>query len=346
MDNTNELFKLIRERLKYPIISVYAIILIIYNWDVLSILFFSDLPIEGRVIYIKHSYPDYGFERIWIPLLKAFIAMIVSAIVMLTIDSIVYFPNQGRIWLKHKIEETKKGNDVTIANLLYNKNQALEGNKTLEEMRRIISEKDQSIEDLHKSYGQRIGVMEETTKQLQTTIDQQKKDYELQGKELNLERSNSTENAGDLINALNFIEIFIQPTLNKFQINAENILLVLSKIVNKNNISSEELRREIGHQIAMNDIKYLDFINDLKTRGLVMVSNEAKNLSITVKGHALWASLGPIVHDVFGSKTTQLRAQHRVGVAGSHSNFREPSSMQENGSHIEGGDTLESDPAT
>jgi hypothetical protein len=57
--------KSISERLKVPIITTYACVLLIYNWDILFYLFFEDSSASIKIQSIKSQYGTVYYERIF-----------------------------------------------------------------------------------------------------------------------------------------------------------------------------------------------------------------------------------------------------------------------------------------
>lgn len=73
-DLLKELLGFYKEKTKLPIVSTYVILLVVWNWDILSIYFFSSVNMETRVCWIKNIVPDFWDHicRILVPAVIAF----------------------------------------------------------------------------------------------------------------------------------------------------------------------------------------------------------------------------------------------------------------------------------
>ncbi|MEG0915404.1 MAG: hypothetical protein RSF68_00155 [Myroides sp.] len=73
-DLLKELLGFYKEKTKLPIVSTYVILLIVWNWDILSIYLFSSVNMETRVCWIKNIVPGFWDHvcRILVPAVIAF----------------------------------------------------------------------------------------------------------------------------------------------------------------------------------------------------------------------------------------------------------------------------------
>lgn len=78
--------KSITERLKVPIILTYVCVLIIHNWDILFFLFFDSSPASNKVQYIRNTYGEFYYARIFNCLLIAVILIVLFTVLNTTIN--------------------------------------------------------------------------------------------------------------------------------------------------------------------------------------------------------------------------------------------------------------------
>jgi hypothetical protein len=142
MENvTLEIIKSVRDRFKYPIITIYIIVLILWNWDVLSYYFLSDSSIETKINYIEKHF-NQNWSRILCPLLKAIILAIGVPAIMLGIEYLLQKINGSRRNIKFRNNESIRNEKLAIAIHEFKVEQERTGKKTIEEW----EEKVKSIE--------------------------------------------------------------------------------------------------------------------------------------------------------------------------------------------------------
>ncbi|MFP9114127.1 hypothetical protein ACLI1A_09285 [Flavobacterium sp. RHBU_3] len=135
---TNELVKLFRERLKYPIITVYSILLIIYNWDVLAVFCFSDKAIEERIKYINDSFADPYYSRLWCPLIKAIAVSLLAPTIMWGLEFVLKLINSKRQKIKDARNTEILLGKLQNAKLEFQIEEEKSGKRSLEELNKII----------------------------------------------------------------------------------------------------------------------------------------------------------------------------------------------------------------
>ncbi|MFY7727986.1 MAG: hypothetical protein ACOVRN_00565, partial [Flavobacterium sp.] len=141
MENTtNEFVKLFRERLKYPIITVYSIILVIYNWDVLAIFFFSNKKIEDRIIYINTVFKGQTFERFSLPLLKAIVVSLLAPSIMWGLDFVLNKINFKRQEIRNRKNQYAWKAKADLAKYEFEYEQARTGKRDIESWENKLNE--------------------------------------------------------------------------------------------------------------------------------------------------------------------------------------------------------------
>lgn len=143
---TNELVKLFRERLKYPIITVYGIILIIHNWDVLSIFLFSGKNIEARVAYINIKFSGDYYPRILWPLFKAILVSIVAPLIMWGLEFLLKVVSSERQNIRDERNKKVLLGKLDNAKLEFEIEEEKSGKKSLEELNNKIAGLENELE--------------------------------------------------------------------------------------------------------------------------------------------------------------------------------------------------------
>ena len=83
-----EIIGIYKDKTKLPIVSTYIILLIVWNWDIISIYLFSSQNIETRICWISNMVSWYNhIFRILIPLTIAFFYPFISEFLMSLTDS-------------------------------------------------------------------------------------------------------------------------------------------------------------------------------------------------------------------------------------------------------------------
>lgn len=165
MENTaNEFVRLFRERLKYPIISVYFIILVIYNWDVLAVFFLSNKKIEDRIIYINTVFKGQTLERLSCPLIKAIFVSLLAPAIMWGLDFILNRINLKRQDLRNKKNEHNWIAKNTIAKYEFEYEQARSGKNDIKDWEKKVNQ----LQDAHKS---ELEILQETNVSLKRTLE-------------------------------------------------------------------------------------------------------------------------------------------------------------------------------
>ncbi|MDM1074216.1 hypothetical protein HX001_17155 [Empedobacter brevis] len=130
---TKEDFKnVLLERLRLPIINYYIFFLIIYNWDIIVMLFFFKGNAELRIEKVKNLYENYNFLfvlnwRMLVPLIYSFISCMIFPYVSSFIERKLKSTNENRIKDFFDLEEEKAKREKDI---LFTRN----GNKTITQL--------------------------------------------------------------------------------------------------------------------------------------------------------------------------------------------------------------------
>lgn len=145
---TLEVIRELKDRFKYPIITIYIVVLILWNWDVLSYYFLSDSKIENKINYIENHF-NQNWSRILFPLLKAILLAIIIPSIMLGIEYILQIINVPRRKIKFKNNEDIRNEKLAIAMHEFKVEQERTGKKTVEEWEEKVRSLEQKL-DLQK----------------------------------------------------------------------------------------------------------------------------------------------------------------------------------------------------
>lgn len=284
MENTsNELVKLFRERLKYPIITIYSIILLIYNWDILLYLFLSSKNIEKRIYEINTVYSDPTFSRLWIPYIKALIFSILAPLTMLGLDYILLKINMRRMAIKSK--RTFKDLDVKLnhATLEFKIEEAKSGKKSIEQLQERLTQIENSHSAEVNSLNDSITALENQVQTKNLIIEELQTSEKLLVNKIT-EIVPIDNNAIIVDKAHDIIDIiienltgYLQPaTLKTYQIYIRNIL---SQILFNDYESYNALKFSKSEDDA-----FEVFIDLAKEHNLIVQNKESKNISLSALG--------------------------------------------------------------
>lgn len=146
-----EIIKAGKERLKYPIITIYIIVLVLWNWELLSVYFFSSKSIEDRITYIETNYTDQWGRVLW-PLAKAVFLALFIPLLMWGLEFLLHLINGGRRVIKNKNNTAVRADKLAAAQNEFYIQEARTGTKTVQEW-----------EDKVKSLESRLNLQLETT---------------------------------------------------------------------------------------------------------------------------------------------------------------------------------------
>ncbi len=254
MENTtNELIKLVKERLKYPIVTIYTIILIVYNWDVLAIFFLSNKNIEDRIAYINKEFEGETWLRILCPLIKALVISILAPLLMWLLDWVLNKVTTERT----KLRDKKTLNLVEIKEQLalteFRIQQAKNGNVSEIAQQKKVDDLTEALKKQQENYESQIQV---ATK----TLTDQKNTYEKIIGELNDQISN-------LLGRVEYYSNLSGDNISKSDKFINNLV--------KDTVVSELLVKSILVSIPTNDSIILSMIkSDLARKGLIFTTNE------------------------------------------------------------------------
>ncbi|MFP9116653.1 hypothetical protein ACLI08_02590 [Flavobacterium sp. RNTU_13] len=244
---TNEIAKIFRERLRYPIITVYGIILIIYNWDVLAIFFLSTKPIEARIDFINTTYAGQTIGRILWPLVKAILISIIAPGVMLGLDFILKFINRWRQDIRDEkaLQTWEKKKEIAIHEFEYD--QAKSGSKTIQEWEAKVSELNNNIVGLHKQFDNERSSLTSSIESYNSTITS-----------LNNELVTTTDNLEILRNEVRGVK----NDNHKLRTIIDHFI---KRIENLTGLTSQQFETLI---FAVNDTSIIDILGKLQLEGI------------------------------------------------------------------------------
>lgn len=134
-----------KEKFKYPIITIYVIVLILWNWDVLSYYFLSDSNIETKINYIEKHF-NQNWSRILYPLCKAILLAVSIPAIMLGIEYLLQKINDPRRKIKFKNNESIRNEKLAVAVHEFKVEQEKTGKKTIEEWEEKVKSLEQRLD--------------------------------------------------------------------------------------------------------------------------------------------------------------------------------------------------------
>lgn len=96
-DLLKELLSYYKEKTKLPIVSTYIILLIVWNWDILSVYLFSSVNMETRICWIKNIVPGF-----WDHLCRIIFPATISFAYPFITNNLMYYTDK---WLNKSIED-------------------------------------------------------------------------------------------------------------------------------------------------------------------------------------------------------------------------------------------------
>ena len=146
-----ELIKSAKERFKYPIVTIYIIVLIVWNWDVLSYYFLSTASIEEKIKYIETTYTDSVGRILW-PLLKAILVAVAVPALMYFIELFLSKVNSSRRKLRFETNDAIRNEKLKVAKNDFLIEQERSGQKEIEDWEEKVSTLETRLEvELTKS---------------------------------------------------------------------------------------------------------------------------------------------------------------------------------------------------
>lgn len=144
MNVKDDIKQILLERLKSPIINFYLFFLVLYNWDLILMLFFLNGDVNSKILELKSTYENK--KIIWIlnwrfiaPIIYAFLSIVLFPFVSNFIDDLLKPITKKRIKNFYEIEELKADKDLIVIN-------KRTGNKTLEDLQIQISKLNNNLE--------------------------------------------------------------------------------------------------------------------------------------------------------------------------------------------------------
>lgn len=139
-----DLFQSNKEKLKYPIFYTYLIILILWNWDMLSYYFISNSTIEEKIACIKSEYS--GWSRVYYPFIYSVFISLLVPYLMFMLDWCLQWGNRKRkriIYANNSLTRVEKLESARNEFLI---EQEKTGKKDLEQLYQQVNEANQKLE--------------------------------------------------------------------------------------------------------------------------------------------------------------------------------------------------------
>ena len=258
-----------RERLKTPITGAFVLSFLAWNWRSFAILFFSDAPIEDKIIVINHEYCT--FWNILFPIFIAlFYTLLVPKIMVLINEDLAPTKNK-RVDDIYDAKEHTTQRRIKLAKKIVILRDAETGNKEKQELLDEI----QSLKEQVESQKDSIKQINDTYK---TTINQ----LNISLKDANSRERNS-ENYTDRYKFDNLENILIADTLplgdqlvNEILVIARRLTFNEFQVLKKINIKDKE---PLFFDIVKNNTVLLD---KLSKKGILSYKNFENNYLVTL----------------------------------------------------------------
>ncbi|RZL41504.1 MAG: hypothetical protein EOP00_24735, partial [Pedobacter sp.] len=108
-----DIFQSNKEKLKYPIFYTYLIVLLIWNWDVLSYYLISDASIEEKIVSIRSDYS--GWHRVYNPLFYAVFISLLVPYIMFALEWCLQLSNKNRKAIRYESNKLIREEKLQIA---------------------------------------------------------------------------------------------------------------------------------------------------------------------------------------------------------------------------------------
>lgn len=271
-----EIIRAGKERLKYPIITIYMIVLILWNWEVLSVYLFSSKPIETRILYIQTQYTDQWGRVLW-PFCKAVLLAIGVPLLMWGLEFVLHKINGGRRLIKNVNNKAIREDKLDAARTEFYIQEARTGTKTIEQWEDRVASVEVSLNT----------ALEANNRHMQELVVVK----DLHGKEIQ-DLNNKIANAEDEIEAK--AQQIATALIIKFEDDNEfkgSTMLYLREIFDMT-FKKDKTNIAFGDDLMYPDLTatmYTKMLNTLNARGLVTI-HEGK-ITVTLLGAAVYARL-------------------------------------------------------
>lgn len=145
-DLLKELLGFYKEKTKLPIVSTYVILLIVWNWDILSIYLFSSVNMETRICWIKNivtGFWDHFFRVLW-PIAISFAYPFIA-------EPLMYVTDRGLKSVRYWRKEFKRKEDILSAKAKYLIAAEESGKRDIEEMQEQLNNANEQRDKLIQS---------------------------------------------------------------------------------------------------------------------------------------------------------------------------------------------------
>lgn len=137
VDLIKDLIDTSKERLKTPISGAFIWSFLIYNWRPIAVLFFSNAPLEDRIVVINDVY--CGYLAIIMPIVIAFIYTVGVPMLMVQIDKLLIKTKKTRVDNIYESKEHTIDKKITLAKKEFELKNAESGNKQIDELQERIN---------------------------------------------------------------------------------------------------------------------------------------------------------------------------------------------------------------
>lgn len=283
-----EIIKTGKERLKYPIISIYIIVLILWNWDVLSYFLLSDNKIETRIKFIEKNYTDSA-GRVLYPLAKAILLAIIIPLIMWGLEALLHVINGGRRKIRNKNNDDIRQEKIKAADAEFKIKEALTGTKTIQDWEEKVKQLEVSLEAEKKNSNSLSNQIEELTESYNLQIQREKKELtRYQQENLGIEtRDLARSEIDDFM--LNFL-----PELNQYE-KKQMVYEILGALLNKNDFYKFLIDKKKHSPLDYENSMKIEFLPEMKKRNWVYIKKN--EIMPTLLGFTIYEVLNnQIIH--------------------------------------------------
>lgn len=196
-DLFKEMMDTSKERLKTPLTGAFIWAFMCYNWKPLTYLIFSEMNIEEKIYIISKDYSS--FERIWHPILFAFLIILFVPVVTVVIEMLMRIVSNQKVSNQFAAKKHKIGQMKLIAKDEIELKNVQTENKTSQDYINEIQELNSTNENLIQE--QKIKL--ETERSLYDELQNQIKQLEVRNIELVKSHTNTVEANNNTIKQLN-----------------------------------------------------------------------------------------------------------------------------------------------
>lgn len=219
-----DIFQSNKEKLKYPIFYTYLIIILLWNWDVLSYYLISDSSIEEKIECIKLNYS--GWHRIYYPLIYSIFISLLFPYLMFFLEWCLQLSNKKRKKIRYESNKLIREEKLQIARNEFFVEQEKTGKRDLEQLNQQIYEANSRLEIERTQNENSLKFMEETIEKQKLLI----QDRETANSKLSKDLKNFHDLHDNLIESNSALIEEKQKILDEYEFSSDRLDAMIKKI--------------------------------------------------------------------------------------------------------------------